>query len=139
MNVTFPTITFPKRGAITRDAFVLAQETAQDIISNEFTNSLKLFVEQATLLEQNVTTRENTTIVYSNNASTSATNANNYKLSALSYSNIALEQANIATQKANEIQGYVIPSGASYSISQIDALIRDNIALEQFLNFNIGV
>ena len=55
MTVTFPTITFPHRGVEAKDAFVLAQEEAQDTLSGAMTDALELFVEQANELELNVT------------------------------------------------------------------------------------
>ena len=62
MTVTFPTITFPHRGVEVKDAFVLAQEEAQDTLSGAMTDALELFVEQANELELNVTELEQNTI-----------------------------------------------------------------------------
>lgn len=66
---------FPNRGVLERDAFVLAQETAQDLLAGAYTTALNQFAVEANQLEQNVTELESSTVA----SAALATSAANYK------------------------------------------------------------
>jgi len=75
ITATFPTITFPHRGAETKDVFVTAQETAQDLLSGDLTTNLNLFKTEANALETNVNAKEASAVA----ASAAAVAAANFK------------------------------------------------------------
>ena len=76
ITATIPTtLDFPHRGELERDDFVLAQETAQDLLAGDFTTKVNLFATQANTLEENVTNLEASTVASAN----LATSAANYK------------------------------------------------------------
>lgn len=54
ITATIPTLSFPNRGVLERDAFVVAQETAQDGLSGSFTTNVNLFATQANALQEDV-------------------------------------------------------------------------------------
>ncbi len=68
----------------------------------------------------NALSYKNTAGISAAAAISSEADANNAAGNAANSAANALEYAEIASQKAEEIEGYVIPGGASYSISQID-------------------
>jgi hypothetical protein len=74
----------------------------------------------ATISVANALAHKNTAGISAAAALSSETGANTAANSAANSAANALEYAEIASQKAEEIEGYVIPGGASYSISQID-------------------
>jgi len=116
MAITQTISTIPQaghRGNDTRDVFVAKQEDFQDALTDTFVSQINTFSSQANTLQSEVNSKANKV---ESNLALSASNANNAANSAAN----ALEYAEIASQKAEEIEGYVIPGGTSYSISQID-------------------
>jgi len=116
MAITQVISTIPQaghRGDDTREAFVAKQEDFQDALTNTFVGQINTFTSQANTLQNEVNSKAN---AVESNLALSASNASNAGNSA----SVALEYAEIAIQKAEEIEGYVVPIGASYSISQID-------------------
>ena len=58
ITATFPIMDFPHRGILSRDNFVLAQETSQDILAGTYTTNLNLLASQANALAITVNASE---------------------------------------------------------------------------------
>lgn len=74
-----------------------------------------------------ISDKANLSLQSANNAATSEQNA-------LSSANNSAQSAANAAQKANEIQGYVLPTNATYSYKTIDNKIKTQIQMSQILN-----
>ena len=108
MATQLPQINFPKRGELVRDDFVTAQETAQDVLSGDFTTKFNTAANEV----------ETNTQIVSQDAlqvSISKTETNKAKDDAISAKNEAV-------LAKDEIKGYVMPTGATYSPTTIKAI-----------------
>lgn len=102
-----------KRGGDVRSVFVSKQEAYQDGISDTFVPQVNTVIGQinTTLGEMNILKNqaENVTATASSSASLASQKASEANTS-----------ANQALTYKNQVMGYVVPSGASYSVEQIN-------------------
>ena len=103
-----------------QDEFVTKYEATNDHLSNN------------TVVEVNAICNEIDVVASEINVMKSETNAN--KNDTLDYKNTALVYRNEAIQAKQAIDGYVVPTNATYTPEQINAL-NNTQDLENFLNF----
>jgi len=103
-----------------QDEFVTKYEATNDHLSNN------------TVVEVNAICDEIDVVASEINVMNSETNAN--KNDTLDYKNTALVYRNEAIQAKEAIDGYVVPTNATYTPEQINAL-NNTQDLENFLNF----
>ena len=103
-----------------QDEFVTKYEATNDHLSNN------------TVVEVNAICNEIDVVASEINVMNSETNAN--KNDTLDYKNTALVYRNEAIQAKEAIDGYVVPTSATYTPEQINAL-NNTQDLENFLNF----
>ena len=103
-----------------QDEFVTKYEATNDHLSNN------------TVVEVNAICDEIDVVASEINVMNSETNAN--KNDTLDYKNTALVYRNEAIQAKQAIDGYVVPTNATYTPEQINAL-NNTQDLENFLNF----
>ena len=125
------------RGVDARTLFVEKQEAFQDAITDAFVPQLNTFRTQANLLASEVNNLRNGTLTLRNETENIRNLANTQTQAQVA---LATTQAGIATAKAseantsanqaltykNQLQGYVIPTGTSYSVDQINT---QNVAM----------
>ena len=117
------------RGIDAREAFVTKQEAFQDHLTDTFVTEINTLGTQINNEMGTLNVAVATATTKANQASASATTAS----TKASEANVSASQA---LAYKNQIQGYVIPTSATYTYNEANA--RFVSETENFLNFKIG-
>ena len=109
-----------KRGIDARTTFVTKQEAFQDHLYDNTVDELNTFAGEVNNTTTAVNTTLNSSIIVRDQTTQKASEASSSATLASQKASEASTSANQALTYKNQLQGYVVPAGASYSVEQIN-------------------
>ena len=109
-----------KRGIDARTTFVTKQEAFQDHLYDNTVDELNTFAGEVNNTAEDVNTTLNSSIIARDQTTQKASEASTSATLASQKASEASISANQALTYKNQLQGYVVPTGASYSVEQIN-------------------
>ena len=117
-----------------QDEFVTKYEATNDHLSNNTVVEVNAICNEIDVVASEISVMKSETNAIKNITDGIRLTTLGYKDDALDYKNTALVYRNEAMQAKEVIDGYVVPTNATYTPGQIDAL-NNTQDLENFLNF----